>query len=82
MKYSANDMKKTPGTTDMCDHDNPWLLNLAEEIAYGVCAPADKARRIFRYASHRHHLSCSYSVNKHLLSADSAKSAAGQQRRE
>lgn len=54
-------MKKYLVTTDMCDHDNPWLMNLAEEIAYGVSTPVEKARRIFRYVRDQVRFSIAYS---------------------
>jgi len=48
-------------TTCMCDHDNPWLLELAEEIVNGAIAPVEKAHRIFSYVRDRVRFSIAYS---------------------
>lgn len=61
MKSGVNDMQNYLATTYMCDHDNPWLLKLAEEIVNGAITPVEKARRIFSYVRDRVRFSIAYS---------------------
>lgn len=61
MKSGVNDMQNYLVTTYMCDHDNPWLLKLAEEIVNGAITPVEKARRIFSYVRDRVRFSIAYS---------------------
>ena len=61
MKSGVNDMQNYLSTTYMCDHDNPWLLKLAEEIINGAITPVEKARRIFSYVRDRVRFSIAYS---------------------
>jgi hypothetical protein len=39
-------MQNYLATTYMCDHDDPWLLKLVEEITNGAITPVEKARHI------------------------------------
>ncbi len=61
VKSGVNDMQDYLATTRMCDHDNPWLLKLAEEIIDGAITPVEKARRIFSYVRDRVRFSLAYS---------------------
>lgn len=45
----------------MCNHDNPWLLKLAEEIVSGAITPVEQASRIFSYIRDRVRFSIAYS---------------------
>ena len=61
MKSGTNDIQTYLAATTMCDHDNPWLLKLAEEIVNGASTPVEKARRIFNYVRDRVRFSIAYS---------------------
>jgi hypothetical protein len=45
----------------MCDHNNPWLLKLAEEIVNGAATHEEKALRIFYYVRDQVRFSIAYS---------------------
>ena len=61
MKSGVSDMQNYLATTCMCDHDDPWLLKLVEEITNGAITPVEKARRIFSYVRDRVRFSLAYS---------------------
>lgn len=47
--------------TEMCDHDNPWLMKIAGEIVNRADTPAEKAIHVFYYVRDRVRFSIAYS---------------------
>lgn len=64
MNDEMNDVNNYLAVTDMCDHDNPWLLELAEEIIDRRSTPVEKALRIFYYVRERVRFGIAYSRSK------------------
>jgi transglutaminase-like putative cysteine protease len=60
-KSEVNDMQNYLATTYMSDHDDPWLMKLAEEMINGAITPVEKARRIFGYVRDRVRFGLAYS---------------------
>jgi hypothetical protein len=61
VKSGVNDMQNYLAKTHMCDHDDPWLMKLAEEMINGAITPVEKARRIFGYVRDRVRFGLAYS---------------------
>jgi transglutaminase-like putative cysteine protease len=64
MNAQTNDMQAYLTVTELCDHDDPWLLEVAEEIVAGANKPAEKAIRIFYHVRDRVRFSISFSRSK------------------
>jgi hypothetical protein len=50
--------------TEMCDHDDPWLLQLAEEIVEGATTRTERASKVFYHVRDQVRFSLAYSRSK------------------
>ncbi len=59
-----SDVKDYLAVTELCDHDNPWLLELAEEIVDAAGTNTERAIHIFYYVRDQVRFSIAYSRSK------------------
>ncbi|MGD2253016.1 MAG: transglutaminase-like domain-containing protein [Anaerolineales bacterium] len=60
----ANQLQDYLASTRMCDHDHPWLLELASDLANSAANPTEKAIRVFRYVRDQVRFSLAHSRSR------------------
>jgi transglutaminase-like putative cysteine protease len=64
MKVKRNAVHDYLKVTEMCDHDDRWLLQLAEEIVEGATTSTEQAINVFYHVRDRVRFGISYSRSK------------------